>query len=361
MKRRDILKVLAPAAASAVVTSPAIAQSDPEIRWRLASAIPPQQDIFYKAVRTVAAITDQLTDGKFKIQIFGPGEIVPALASFDAVQNGTVEMAYTASYFSLGKDPTFALGSSLPFGPNARLQRAWFHAGGLELLNEFFAKQGVIMFPGGNSGAQMAGWFRKEINSKSDLAGLKMRVGGLGGMILAKLGVVPQQLATGDVYAALERGTIDAVEVTGPVDDERFGFSKVAPFYYFPSFAEGNVEMSFFTVLSKWQDLPKRYQAALKAACAQAADEVLWRYDAEQTPALRRLLGQGVQLRQFPADIAEAARPIAAALYQELSTKSRDFQKIYEHYSAFTQSAYQWWQLAEFGYDAMMIQSSRQK
>lgn len=361
MKRREMISGLGVVSAGALISSPSIAQTDPEVKWRVVSAIPPQQDIFYQAVRTAAKVTEELTNGKFKLQIFGPGEVVPALASFDAVQNGTVEMGYTASYFSLGKDPAFALGSSLPFGPNARLQRAWFHAGGLDLLNEFFAKQGTIMFPGGNSGAQMAGWFRKEIKSKADLSGLKMRIGGLGGMILSKLGVVPQQLATGDVYASLERGTIDAVEVTGPVDDERFGFSKVAPFYYYPSFAEGNVEMSFFVALPKWQSLPKQYQAALKAACAQAADEVLWRYDAEQTAALKRLLGQGVQLRQFPTDIAEAARPIALALYQELSDKSPDFKKIYDHYSAFTQTAYQWWQVAEFGYDAMMIQGMRQK
>ena len=164
-------------------------------------------------------------------------------------------------------------------------------------------------------------------------------------MILSKLGVVPQQIATGDVYAALERGTIDAVQVTGPFDDERFGFGKVAPFYYYSDFAEGNAEMSFFVSLPKWGTLSKRYQAVIRYACSRAADEVLWRYDAEQTAALRRLLAQGVQLKQFPAEIVEAARPLATALYQELSDKSPDFKKIYDHYLAFIQSSYQWWQV----------------
>lgn len=359
MKRREMIKGLGMAAAAGTVTSPAVAQSEPEVRWRLASAVPQNQAILYQAVVNVVRIVDELTDGKFKIQIFNPGEIVPALQTYDAVQNNTVEMGYYPSYFSLGKDPAFALGSSLPFGPNARLQRAWFHAGGLNLLNEFYKKHGTIMFPGGNTGTQMAGWFRKEIKSKADLAGLKMRIGGIGGTILAKMGVVPQQIATGDVYPALERGTIDAVEVTGPHDDERFGFAKVAPYYYYPSFAEGNVEMSFFVGLSKWEALSKRYQAVVRAACSQAADEVLWRYDAEQMEPLKRLIAQGVQLRPFPTDIAEAALPIAAELYKELSEKSRDFKKIYNHYAAFTQSGYQWWQVAEYGYDTMMIRNLR--
>jgi TRAP-type mannitol/chloroaromatic compound transport system substrate-binding protein len=270
-------------------------------------------------------------------------------------------MGYYPSYFSLGKDPTFALGTSLPFGPNARLQRAWFHAGGLDLLNEFYKKHGTIMFPGGNTGAQMAGWFRKEIKSKEDLKGLKMRIAGLAGTILSRLGVVPQQLGSGEVYPALERGTIDAAELTGPFDDERFGFYKVAPYYYYPGFAEGNVEMSFFVNLNKWDELPKQYQAAIKVACNLAADEVLYRYDGEQTEPLRRLIAQGVQLKQMPADIVDAARQEALALYSELSEKSPDFKKIYEHYMAYTKNGYQWWQVAEYGYDSIMVRQLRQQ
>lgn len=361
MKRRDVISGAALAATGSAIASPAIAQPQATLQWRLVSAVPSTQDILFQAPRTVARIVEELTDGRFRMQVFGPGEIVSALATFDAVQAGTIEMGYTASYFSLGREPTFAIASGLPFGPNARVQRAWFFGGGLDLLNDFFAKQGTIMFPGGNTGAQMAGWFRKEIRSKEDLPGLKMRVGGLGGMILAKLGVIPQQIATGDVYPALERGTIDAVEVTGPFDDERFGFNKVAPYYYYPSFAEGATEMSFFVSFEKWQALPKTFQAAIRMACNRASDEVLWRYDAEQTAPLRRLIGAGVQLKQFPTDIIEAARPVAAELYKELSGKSADFRKIYDHQLAFTQAAYQWWQVAEYGYDSSMIQSMRRR
>jgi TRAP-type mannitol/chloroaromatic compound transport system substrate-binding protein len=359
MKRREVITGLGTGAAVAMLTAPAIAQQQPEINWRIASVAPKTQAIFYNACQSFSKMVADLTDGKFKIQVFGPGEIVPALAIFDAVQNETIEMGYTASYFSIGRDPTFALGSSLPFGPNARLQRAWFKAGGLDLLNEFYRKQGTIMFPGGNTGAQMFGWFRKELKSRESLQGLKMRVGGLGGMILSRLGVVPQQIATGETYGALERGTIDAVEVTGPFDDERFGFQKVAPYYYYPSFSEGNVELSFFISLSKWNGLPKQYQSAVRAACNFAADEALSGYDGEQTDPLRRLLANGTQLRQVPNDIIEAARTEALAFYDELSAKSEDFKKIYTHYRDFTATAYQWWQVAEYGYDTMMLKSLR--
>lgn len=361
MKRRDVIKQVGAGSLAATAAGFAQAQSLPEISWRIASLSGPTQDILWGAPKSMARHVDELTGGKFKIQVFGPGDIVPALATYDAVERGTVEVGYTASYFSAGKDPAFALGSSLPFGPNARLQRAWFHAGGLGLLNDFYKKHGTIMFPGGNTGAQMAGWFRKEIKSKEDLKGLKMRIAGIGGQIMAKLGVVPQQLAGGDIYPALERGVIDAVEVSGPFDDERFGFSKLAPFYYYPSFWEGNTEMSFFVNLEKWNALPKAYQAALRLACNIAADEVLWRYDAEQTAPLRRLMAQGVNVKPLPADVVDAARPAATALYKELSDKSADFKKIYAHYADFVVQGYQWWQVAEYGYDSMMIRQIRQR
>jgi TRAP-type mannitol/chloroaromatic compound transport system substrate-binding protein len=206
----------------------------------------------------------------------------------------------------------------------------------------------------------MFGWFRKELKNKESLQGLKMRVGGLGGMILSRMGVVAQQIATGEVYAALERGTIDAVEVTGPFDDERFGFNKVAPFYYYPSFNEGNVELSFVISINKWNNLSKQYQAVLRAACSMTAEEVLARYDGEQTDPLRRLLANGTQLRPVPIDIIEAARHEALALCDELSAKSQDFKRIYEHYRSFTANAYQWWQVGEHNYDAMMIRMLKQ-
>ena len=174
----------------------------------------------------------QLTDGKFNIRPFAGGEIVPALQVMDAVQAGTVEMGHSASYYYFGKDPTFAFDAVVPFGLTSRQQTAWFdQGGGRQLTREFFKDYGIVNFLGGNTGTQMGGWFRKEIKEVKDLQGLKMRIGGFAGRVMQRLGLVPQQIAGGDIYPALEKGTIDAAEWIGPYDDEKLGFNKVAPFY----------------------------------------------------------------------------------------------------------------------------------
>ena len=229
MKRRDFLKVSAAGAAATAVASPAIAQSSPEIKWRLTSSFPKSLDTIYGGAEQVSKYVAEMTDNKFQIQVFAAGELAPGLQALDSTSNGTVEMCHTVSYYYVGKDPTFAIYASVPFGLNARQNNSWWYqGGGQELGNEFFKKFGVIGFPTGNTGTQMGGWFRKEIKTVADLSGLKMRIGGIAGQVLQKVGVVPQQLAGGDIYPALEKGTIDAAEWVGPYDDEKLGFAKVA-------------------------------------------------------------------------------------------------------------------------------------
>ena len=270
MKRRDFLKVSAAGAAATAVASPAIAQSSPEIKWRMTSSFPKSLDTIYGGAEQVAKYVAEMTDNKFQIQVFAAGEIVPGLQALDATSNGTVEACHTVSYYYVGKDPTFAIYASVPFGLNARQQNSWWYqGGGEELGNEFFKKHGVIGFPCGNTGTQMGGWFRKEIKTVADLSGLKMRIGGIAGQVLQKVGVVPQQLAGGDIYPALEKGTIDAAEWVGPYDDEKLGFAKVAKYYYYPGFWEGGPMVHAFANLEKFNALPKNYQAILANACAQ--------------------------------------------------------------------------------------------
>ena len=270
MKRRDFLKVSAAGAAATAVASPAIAQSSPEIKWRLTSSFPKSLDTIYGGAEQVSKYVAEMTDNKFQIQVFAAGEVVPGLQALDATSNNTVEMCHTVSYYYVGKDPTFAIFASVPFGLNARQQNSWWYQGGGEQLgNEFFKKFGVIGFPCGNTGTQMGGWFRKEIKTVADLSGLKMRIGGIAGQVLQKVGVVPQQLAGGDIYPALEKGTIDAAEWVGPYDDEKLGFAKVAKYYYYPGFWEGGPTVHAFANLEKWNALPKNYQAILTNACAQ--------------------------------------------------------------------------------------------
>ena len=266
--RRRVLKGSALAAATGTIASPAIAQSNPELKWRMPMFVPKSVESVMDAANDFTRRVSELSEGKFQIQHFGAGEIVPGgPAVLDAAETGTVECAFTLSYYSFGKDPAYAFGSTLPFGFNRRGQAAWLlKNGGLDLCNEFHNARGTHGIPVGNSTAQMGGFFRKEINKLDDLKGLKMRIPGLGGVIMAKLGVIPQQISPGDIYPALERGTIDAAEWAAPHDDFKFGFHKVAPYYYAPGWWEPQATIMVYTNLKKWQELPKHYKSILETA-----------------------------------------------------------------------------------------------
>ncbi|MBN9450554.1 MAG: TRAP transporter substrate-binding protein [Bosea sp.] len=358
MKRRQFIQTAAAGAAATAIAMPAVAQSNPEIKWRLASSFPKSLDTIYAGAEIMAKMVSELTDGKFQIQVFAAGEIVPALQAADAVTNNTVEMAHTVSYYYVGKDPTFAIAASVPFGLNARMQNAWlFQNGGNELFNEFYKKFNIHGIPCGNTGAQMGGWFRKEIKSVADIQGLKMRIGGIAGSVLQKLGLVPQQLGGGDIYPALEKGTIDGAEWVGPYDDEKLGFSKVAPYYYYPGFWEGGPTVHAFVNLEKWNALPKAYQAALTAACAYANTQMAARYDVVNPPALKRLVAAGTQLRPFPQDVMEACLKASNELYAEISAKNPDFKKAIEAMAAFRSDQYLWWQVAELSFDVFQVRT----
>src|SRR6202453_2678001 len=291
MKRRDFLKVSASGAAVAAVASPAIAQSSPEIKWRMTSSFPKSLDTIYGGAVEFSKYVAEMTDNKFQIQVFAAGEIVPGLQALDATSNGTIEMSHTVAYYYVGKDPTFAIYSAVPFRLNARQQNSWWYqGGGMELGNEFFKKYGVIGFACGNTGTQMGGWFRKEIKTVADLSGLKFRIGGIAGQVLQKVGVVPQQIAGGDIYPALEKGTIDGAEWVGPYDDEKLGFYKVAPHYYYPGWWEGGAMLVSFVNLDKWNALPKNYQSVLEQAGHYANNWMMAKYDQVNPQALRKLI-----------------------------------------------------------------------
>jgi TRAP-type mannitol/chloroaromatic compound transport system substrate-binding protein len=359
MKRRQFIQTAAAgAAASAAIAMPAVAQSNPEVKWRLASSFPKSLDTIYGGAEVMAKMVSDLTDGKFQIQVFAAGEIVPGLQAADAVTNGTIEACHTVSYYYVGKDPTFAVAASVPFGLNARQQNAWLYQnGGNELFNEFYKKFNIYGLPCGNTGAQMGGWFRKEMKTVADLQGLKMRIGGIAGQVLAKLGVVPQQIAGGDIYPALEKGTIDGAEWVGPYDDEKLGFSKVAPFYYYPGFWEGGPTVHAFFNLEKYNALPKAYQAALLAACTYANTQMAAKYDVQNPAALKRLVGAGTQLRPFSQEILEACLKASNELYAEISAKNPDFKKAIESMAAFRADQYLWWQVAELTFDVFQVRT----
>ena len=364
MSRRAFLKRAGAAGAGAAATAfaaPAIAQSNPKITWRCTSSFPKALDTIFGAAETMADYVREATDGNFQIQVFAGGEIVPGLQAADAVTNGTVECCHTASYYYWGKDPTYALGTAIPFGLNARQQNAWFyHGGGNDLMNEFYASQNIYALPCGNTGAQMGGWYRKEINSLEDMQGLKMRIGGMGGKIIEKVGVVPQQIAGGDIYPSLEKGTIDATEWVGPYDDEKLGFQKVAKYYYYPGWWEGGPVLHTMFNTDKWNELPKSYQAVLTAACQAANCDMMASYDAKNPAALKRLVGAGAVLRPFSQEILSACYEAAKETYAEILAENAAFKKIYDHQLAFKRDSYLWMQLTEYNFDTFMMIQQRQ-
>ncbi len=358
MKRRNFLATAGAGLAAGAIAKPAIAQSSPEIRWRLTSGFPKSLDTIYGGADFLAKYVSEATDGKFQIQPFSAGEIVGTFQAADAVSAGTVEMAHTAAYYYVGKDPTFAAAAAVPFTLNARQLNAWqYHGGGIGLVNEFMAKHNLYALPGGNTGTQMGGWFRKEIKTVEDLKGLKMRIAGIAGQVMQKLGVIPQQVAGGDIYPSLERGTIDAAEWIGPYDDEKLGFQKVAPYYYYPGFWEGGLTLHFLFNKEKWDSLPKNYKAIVESAAMAANQDMLAKYDAKNPAALRSLVGAGAQLRPFSQEILDAAYKATNEVYAEISAQNADFKKLIDSLRAFRNEEYLWFQVAEYAFDTYMIRA----
>jgi len=362
MKRRSFLTAAGVGTAASALAAPAIAQSAPDIQWRSASSFPKSLDILYGTGEEIARRVAEATDGKFQIRQYAAGEIVPGLQVMDAVQAGTVECGHTVAYYYIGKDPALAFESALPFGLNARQQTAWMTQGpGKELTAELLAPYNIVSFPAGNTGTQMAGWFRKEIKTIDDMKGLKFRIGGYAGQVMARLGVVPQQIAAGDIYPALEKGTIDAVEWIGPYDDEKLGFHKVAKNYYYPGWWEGGPQASLWVNKTAYEALPKAYRQILDSACHAAHTAMTAKYDISNMEALKTLISRGVVLRPFPREIMAAAYEASFELYEEEAKRNEKFRKIYEAWRKFRDEEYLWFRVAEYGFDSFVYTAGKPK
>lgn len=347
MHRRSFLTSAGAGALAAGLTLPARAES-PTIKWRLASSFPKSLDTIYGGAETLSRRVAELTDGRFEIRVFAGGEIVPSFGVLDAVQQNTVECGHTASYYYYGKNKALALETTIPFGFNSRQLTAWvLDGGGLELQRELFAQYDIVNFPGGSTGAQMGGWFRKEIESLEDLQGLKIRIPGFGAEIFDRMGAVPQSLPGGEIYPALERGAIDAAEWTVPYDDEKLGFYKVAKYYYYPGWWEPGTHLVFYVNKGQWEALPSAYRAAFESATREAHLSMLAAYDARNPPALQRLMAGGAELRRFPDDVLLKAYEITQKVYEEESAKNPAFKRLYDSMRAFQRSSDVWWGVAE--------------
>jgi TRAP-type mannitol/chloroaromatic compound transport system substrate-binding protein len=339
----------------AAASAPAIVHAQTALRWRLASSFPKSLDTIFGAAEVFAKKVGELSGGKFQISVHAAGEIMPAFGVVDAVQNATVEIAHTAPYYFFGKDETFALGCAIPFGLNSRQMTAWMVEGnGLKLMREFYHQYNIVNFPGGNTGAQMGGWFRKEIKSLADMKGLKMRIGGFGGRVLERIGAVPQNIPGGDIYPALEKGTIDAAEWVGPYDDQKLGFNKVAPNYCYPGWWEGGPQLDFFVNTKAFDALSPEYKAVIEAASAVAHIDMQAKYDYRNPAALKQLVGSGTRLFRFPKEVMEAAFKASQEMYAELSAKNQNWKKVYEDYAKVRADQNLWFRFAEAAFDDFM-------
>ncbi len=357
MERRSFVQGAGLAGVLAAGVAPAIVQAQASLRWRLASSFPKSLDTIYGAAEVFAKKVGDMTGGKFQISVHAAGELMPAFGVVDGVQAGTVEACHTVPYYFFGKDPTFAIGAAIPFGLNSRQMSAWMYEGnGLKLMREFYAQYNMISFPGGNTGAQMGGWFRKEMKSVADMKGLKFRIGGFAGKVIERMGGVPQNIPGGEIYQALEKGTIDAAEWVGPYDDEKLGFNKVAPNYAYPGWWEGGPEVDLFINRKAYDSLSSEYKAIVDAASSHCHVDMQAKYDARNPAALKRLVASGTKLFRFPKDLMDAAFKESMALYSELSASNPNWKKVYEDYSAFRRDQNLWFRFTEAGFDDFMQQ-----
>ncbi len=354
MDRRSLIKHAGIAGVLAAGAAPAV-HAQAAIRWRITSSFPKALDTIHGASDVFAQKISAMTGGKFQVTVHAPGELVPALGVVDAVQAGTVEAGHTAPYYYFGKDDTFAMGTAIPFGLNSRQLTAWYYDGnGMKLFREFYDQYNIVNFPGGNTGAQMGGWYRKEIKTLADIKGMKMRIGGFAGKVLSRMGAVPQNIPGGEIYQALEKGTIDATEWIGPYDDEKLGFQKVAKNYYYPGWWEGGAQLDFYINKAAFNALSKENQAIVEAAAAYAHTEMQARYDARNPAALKRLVAGGAKVLPFPKVVMDEAYKQAMALYAELSASNPQWKKIYTDYSAFRKDQNLWFRFTEATFDRYM-------
>jgi TRAP-type mannitol/chloroaromatic compound transport system substrate-binding protein len=294
-----------------------------------------------------------MTGGKFMVTAQPGGEVVPALEILQNVESNSIDGGHTASYYYIGLDPTTAFGTAVPFGLTARQQNAWlYQAGGLDLMQEFYSERfNAIQFPAGNTGVQMGGWFNKEISSLADLQGLIMRIPGLGGSVMTKLGVTVQVLPGGEIFQALQTGAIDATEWVGPYDDTTMGFQDVTEFYYHPGWWEPGPSLEVVFPLEKWNALPEVYQEIVKSAAYEANTSMMATYDAKNPAALEAILADStLTVLPFPDDVMAAAEEASFEIFDENAASNADFKSVYEEWDKFRNSIQPWFALAETSY-----------
>ncbi len=366
MKRRNLLKNMAVGTAGTLALSQRAQTqtlasdnaSDTAIEWRMATSWPQRESISFQAVETFCDRIKAMTEGRFVITPYEAGEIAPALEVFDVVQAAEVECGHTVGAYYLGKQPTFVFVTALPFGLTPYQQYAWFYyGGGLEIMQQLHQDFGIVIFPAGNSGVQMGGWFNREVNTVADLKGLKIRIAGFGAQVLERLGAKPILLGGGEVYDALASGQVDAAEWQNPHEDEKLRLQEVAKYYYYPGWWEPGSIREVIINRQQWEQLPKAYQLIVQAAAAEANLTTLASFDAANGKALQRLLAAGVELRAYSPEILKAANSTTFELLEETAKQDASFKKLYEQWQQFRRKIFQWNLVNELSFDSFSLQS----
>jgi len=351
MKRREFLKKAGATAvaASAAFAAPNVHAKSRTYRWKMVTTWPPHFPVLGEGADLVAKWITEMSDGRLKVSVYGGGELVPAMQAFDAVSQGMVEMGHASSYYWAGKSPATQFFSAVPFGMNAQQLNSWIYQGGGQALwDELYAQFNLKPFLSGNTGFQMGGWFNKEINSLNDIKGLKMRIPGLGGKVIAKAGGAVVLSPGSEIYTNLERGVIDATEWVGPYHDYMMGFYKVAKFYYYPGWHEAGSSTEVFVNKDKLASLPADLQQIVESACARANIWMLTRFESQNNIYLKKLVNEhNVQLRKFPADVLSKFRTLSQEVIEEVTAKDPMSKKVYASYSAFKKDIGEWAKLSE--------------
>ena len=333
-------------------TSESSAGSAATYEWKLVTTWPKNFPGLGSAATNFSQTMSDMTQGRFKVKVYGAGELVPALGVFDAVSSGSVEAGHGAAYYWKGKMSAAQFFTSVPFGMNAQEMNGWlFYGGGMELWRDLYAPFNVVPFAAGNTGVQMAGWFNKEINSAADLQGLKMRIPGLGGEVLNRAGGSSINIPGGELYTALQTGVIDATEWVGPYNDLAFGFHQVAKYYYYPGWHEPGPTLELIINKDAYESLPKDIQVMVAAAARKANQDMLDEYTGRNNSALKELKQKyGVKVRRLPDDVLTKLKSISEDIYREESDKDADFKRVYQSYKAFQEGASEYHHVSEQAY-----------
>ena len=342
-RRRFIVKaggVLAAAGAAAVVDAPNVI-AQPKYQWRMPTSWPPAADVLLGGAQRFAKMVDEMSGGRLKIQVFAAGELIPAFGVFEACSQGTIEMYNSAAYYYAGKEPATQWFTAVPFGLNPLGTYAWYYEGdGLKLWEETYAPFNMVPRPSASTGPQMGGWFRKKINTLADYKGLKMRIPGLGGKVISRAGATVVLLAAGEIYTAIERGTIDATEWVGPHDDVKFGLHNTAKYYYYPGWHEPGTTGEFVFNKKAYDALPVDLRRILDYTAATLHTTEYMEYFRKNSQAMRRIRTEfksKVEVTAFPKEVVNELRKLAVDVVREESEKSPIAKKVYASYSKFHQ------------------------